>query len=373
MPSTPRGVDAKDSMSGAHASDYIVGEIMAVADIQSQLDLGSVELGGRRHFELPVAQRASGETLTIHVHVQRGREPGPTLGLVGTVHGDAVFGGYAVMHALSTIGTDFRGTLVGVPVANPVAFESGTRTTGQGWNTDMNNMNRVFPGNRDGWVTQQMAAVIAEEVIPQLDAVIDYHCGGSTSINYTLVNGDKTPEEKRIFNYCRLMGTEFIFVHDSNPFTGTLDQYARSLGKLVIVAEQGGNVLPDGFLNLSMTRVRNFMKGLGMVDGVPDLPKTQLVMRRRVIPRIKHGGLFVPEHGSDALAKIVPGGTVLGRVYDLHRLELLDEMTAPYERSAVLMARTVMGRVNPGDYAYIIADADSGEEIGPLEDWRIEI
>jgi hypothetical protein len=277
------------------------------------------------------------------------------------------------MEALRSLGTDFRGTVIGIPVANPLAFESATRATGQGWNTDMNNMNRVFPGSRNGWVTQRMAAIIAEEVVPHLDALIDYHCGGSTSINYTLINGDRTPEQRRILDYCRLMGTEFLFVHDENPFTGTLDLFAQSLGKLSVVAEQGGDLLPDGFLDLSLRRIRNFMKGLGMIDGAPEFPESQLLMRRRVLPRIGHGGLFVPEHGVDVLAKIVAGGTVLGRVLDLHRLEMTEEITAPYERSAILMARTMMGRVNPGDYAYIIADADSGEEIGPPTDWRIQI
>ncbi len=77
-------------------------------------------------------------------------------------------------------------TVVAVPVANPVAFETGTRTTGQGWNTDMNNMNRVFLGAADGWVTQQLAAALSANVLGQLDALIDYHCGANTSINYTL-------------------------------------------------------------------------------------------------------------------------------------------------------------------------------------------
>lgn len=326
----------------------------------------------REHFVLPVAQRSSGEMLAIHVHVVTGDRPGPTLGLVANVHGDASYGGYIVSSFLRRLGHDFAGTVVGIPVANPIAFESATRTTGQGWNTDMNNMNRVFPGSRDGWITQKMAAAIAE-IVPAFDAMLDYHCGSDTSINYTLVNGDTTAEQKRIFDYTRLMATNFMFVHDKDPFEGTIDQYAKGLGILSIVAEQGGHVLPEGFLDVSMTRIENFMKGLGLMAGEPELPDSQLVMRRRMLVRPKNGGIFVPAVGVEVLATMVDGGTLLGTVQDPYNLETMEEIRAPYDRSAIFSMRTRFGRINPGDYGYIIADGDSGEEIPRFENWKIDL
>lgn len=338
-------------------------------------DLLGVDPGASARFALPVARRASGENLTIAVHVKRGVNPGPTLGLVGAVHGDAAWGSHVVRTAFEAIdASTLSGTVMAVPVANPVAFESATRTTGQGWNTDMNNMNRVFPGSRTGWITQKMAAAISENVIPHIDALIDYHCGSDHEINYTLVNGDRTPKQKRIFDYTRLMGTEFIYVHDADPFVGTIDQYTKSLGKLSIVAEQGGNVMPDGFHELSLTRVDNFLKGLGMLEGPPDLPKSQLLMRgERTIQRIEHGGIFYPTVGLEGLASVVPGGTVMSRVVDPHSFETVQEIVAPYELSALCQTRTQFGRVNPGDYAYIISDASKAEEIGYFENWRLTL
>ncbi len=329
----------------------------------------------RAFFRVPVARRSSGENLALGVHVARGAHDGPTLGLIAAVHGDAAFGSHMVRLAMEKLDLDtLSGTVIGVPVANPIAFESGTRTTGQGWNTDMNNMNRVFPGAANGWISQQMAWALSEHVLPHLDAVIDYHCGGDTSINYTLVNGDTTPEQKRVFDYTRLMATDFIYVHDVDPFSGTIDQHIKSLGKLCIVAEQGGNVLPDDFDEVSLTRVGNFLKALGMVEGEPVLPETQLVMRGgRTLQRIQHGGLFYPEVGIEGLSAIVEGGTVLSRVVDPHSFEVLQTVRAPYEKSAIFMTRAGFGRVNPGDYAYIIGDATRAVEIPRLENWRITL
>ncbi|SDT10920.1 succinylglutamate desuccinylase/aspartoacylase family protein [Jiangella sp. DSM 45060] len=337
-------------------------------------EIAAVAPGSRSRFRLPVARRSSGEELAISGQVVRGRSPGASLLLIANVHGDAIFGAEAVNTALARLDPEqLAGSVIGVPVANPVAFESGTRATGQGWNTDMNNMNRVFPGTRQGWVTQKMAAVISEEIIPHIDAMIDYHCAGDTSINYTLVNSDRTPEQKRIFDFTRLMGTDFVFVHDVDPFAGTIDQYVKSLGKLSIVAEQGGNVMPEGFAALTQTRIDNFLKGLGIIDGVPELPEKQLLMRERVLIRADHGGLCYPSVGIEGLSAVVDGGTLLSRIVDAHTGDTLQEIRAPYEKSAILQTRPGFSRVNPGEYMYIIADAGSGEWIAAPEQWRLEV
>ncbi len=337
-------------------------------------DLFKLDAGEVKTWRVPVARRSSGETLAQQVHVARGAKPGPTLGLTAAVHGDAIYGTLIVMEAFKRLDpASLSGTVVAVPVANPVAFESNTRTTGQGWNTDMNNMNRVFPGNAGGWVTQKLAASLASYVLDKCDAVIDYHCGSDTSIDYTLVNGDDTPAKKRVYDYTRLMGTDFLFVHDVDPFVGTIDQHLTARGKLCIVAEQGGNIMPDGFLDLSVQRVRNFLAGLGMIEDAPVLPERQLQMRERVLVRMDHGGLFLPALGIESLARTVDGGTLLGTVVNPHSMEVLQEVRAPYEKSAILMGRPGLSLVNPGDYGYIISRADNGEWVEAPTEWRIEL
>lgn len=325
----------------------------------------------RTVFRIPVARRASGDDLTIAVHVAKGATEGPVLGLVAAVHGDATWGSHIIRLAMERLDlANLRGAVVAVPVANPVAFESGTRTTGQGWNTDMNNMNRVFPGLPGGWITQQLAAALSTTVLSQLDGLIDYHCGANTSINYTLVNGDSTEEQRRTFEFNRLMGCDFIYVHDVNPFSGTITDFAASQGALCVVAEQGGSVMPDGFDAVGLQRIDNYLKAFGMIDGAPELPDSQLVMRGgRTLQRIHHGGLFYPEVGIEALSAIVPGGTVLSRVVDPHTFEVLQTIVAPYEKSATFQTRPAFGQVNPGDYAYIIGDATTAIEIPRMERW----
>jgi predicted deacylase len=342
--------------------------------VSSPGEILDVNPGEKASFRIPVARRASGENLAITVHVARGLTPGPVLSLIAAVHGDAIYGSLTVMESFTRIDTStLSGTVIAVAVANPLAFESHTRATGQGMNTDMNNMNRVFPGNAGGWVTQKLAAALAEYVLDQSDAVIDYHCGGDTSIDYTLVSGNSTEAERRVYDYTRLMATPFIFVHDKDPFSGTIDEHVRSRGKLCIVAEQGGNIMQPGFLELALQRVDNFLAGLGMIEKVPVLPEKQLVMTERFLVRMDHGGLFVPAKGIEILSELVDGGELLGTIVDPHSYEVLQEIRAPYEKSAILMSRPGLSRVNPGDYGYIIARGDTGEWIDAPSNWRIAV
>lgn len=342
--------------------------------VSSPAQVLDVAPGTKTSWRVPVTRRASGEVLAQHVHVAKGKTDGPVLALVAAVHGDAIYGSRIVMEAFKRINTDeLAGTVIAVPVANPIAFESHTRATGQGMNTDMNNMNRVFPGNLGGWVTQKMAATLATHVLDHADAVIDYHCGGDTSIDYTLVSGDTTDAEKRVRDFTLLMATPYVFVHDTDPYSGTVDGYVRDRGKLCIVAEQGGNIMQEGFLELSMERVWNFLRGLKMVEGQPNLPERQLVMRERYLVRMDHGGLFIPAVGVEALSTIVDGGTLLGTVVDPHSMETLQEVRAPYEKSAILMSRPGLSRVNPGDYGYIISRAETGEWVDVPKDLNLTL
>lgn len=326
--------------------------------------------GERGHWRVPIARRSSGENLAMHIHGVRGRNDGPTLALVAAVHGDAISGSRTVLETIGRIDPEtLSGTVLAVPVANPVAFESNTRTTGQGMNTDMNNMNRVFPGSRGGWVTQKLAAALVEFVLDRSDAAVDYHCGGDTSINYVLTVGDESSEHADHFNFARLMGTDFVFVHDVEPYAGTMDGFMKAQGKLCAIAEQGGDHMPKGWYDLAARRIDNFFDAMGMIQSQRTLPERQLLMRQRYLVRMDHGGVFIPEVDVDALSTIVEGGTVLGRIIDPHANEVIQEVRAPYEQSAILMMRTTMSRVNPGDYGYIISDAGTGEWIESPKNW----
>ncbi len=120
----------------------------------------------------------------------------------------------------------------------------------------------------------------------------------------------------------------------------------------------------------ALTRIDNYLKALGMIDGEPDLPDRQLVMRGgRTLQRLLHGGLFYPAVGIEALSALVPGGTVLGRVVDAHTFEVLQTITAPYEQSA-FQIRPSFDRSTPATTPTSSATPRKPSSCRSCIDWR---
>lgn len=332
--------------------------------------------GTTEQVRIPIALRASGDPLQLTIHVARGTQPGPVVGLVATVSGDAAWGARVIMESLAQLDLEnMSGSIVALPVANPIAFESFTRTTGQGMNTDFNSLGKTFPGDRDGWLTQRMSAIITEYFLDNVDVVVSYASGTDISIHYTLINGETSEAEVKSRDLSRLLGTELVFIYPKSPHPNGLTELAKSQGKPAVVVEMGGTgELPANYLETCTSATGNLLKGLGMVSGEPILPARQLIMRPpRMLPRIGHGGLFEPTAGVETLGAVVDGGTPLGRVISPHTFEELQSFTAPYRRSAMLCLRTRFSRVNPGDYAYIIADGDTDEYWERPENWKVRL
>ncbi|MBX3142778.1 MAG: succinylglutamate desuccinylase/aspartoacylase family protein [Trueperaceae bacterium] len=314
---------------------------------------------------LPVTARSSGETLSIGMHSLTGARSGPTLGLFSTSHGDEAYSVLVIREVLRRVDpARLKGRILAIPIGNPVAFESFTRATGQGMNTDKNNMNRVFPGSREGWLTEQMAHVVSSRFVSELDYLLDFHCGGSESaIDYVLTHagGGELGARSRELSY--VYGTEILFEHAAAVHHDTLTDYAIAQGIPSVIVESGGSPLArdPSYLEKYVQGVINVMVKVGMLDDELKLPDRQYLMRRRVLVRPVNGGLFIPEVGFERLGKSVSGGTVLARVISAHTFEEYDVFTAPYEETILIMMRGELSRVNPGDYAYILGDFSSAQ------------
>ncbi len=129
-----------------------------------------------RH-QLKVSTLANGNELALHLHELQGSlGDGPTVGICAAIHGNESTGTQIVLELVRLFKQQpFRGRLFLLPVANPLAFEANRRHTP----VDDQNLNRLFPGSPDGWVSEQLAHVMTEHFLNQVDAVIDLHSGGA--------------------------------------------------------------------------------------------------------------------------------------------------------------------------------------------------
>jgi predicted deacylase len=301
---------------------------------------------GLETARVPVATIANGHTLELVTHTIRGgRGEGPTLGLIAGIHGDEPLGVETIRRFVTELdAASFSGTLFVLPVANPYAFQALTRNT----TVDMNNLNRIFPGDPDGMLSDQLAAAIVEQIVPRCDYLIDFHSGGNlATVDYAYLHDTE--------GLAQAFGCEILFRGPS--YSGSLGYHARENGIPTIVSELGGGQqLNEQYVQKGVRGIRNVMKKLGMLEGEPDVPAEQVIVDELIILRPHHGGLLLSEVEPSRLGESVPKGTVLGRIVSPYTFEELEVLTATFEPSLLVLVRESVTKVDPGDYGFMIAN-----------------
>ncbi len=134
----------------------------------------SVEPGMRAFGSLTIANRP-GTDLELPITVINGAQDGPTMSITAAVHGAEYAGVVTCMRLGQEIDPQtLSGTLILIPVVNLPAFETRTPFVNP---IDGQNVNRVFPGNRYGTVSEQITYTIYNDIIKRSDVYMDLHSG----------------------------------------------------------------------------------------------------------------------------------------------------------------------------------------------------
>ena len=142
-------------------------------------EIASLGLRARHRFDVPVPGKEGAEYPRVPVEVLVGQSHHPCLGLVAGVHGDEYDGILTLQGLARDIAPEgMRGTLLIVPVANPFAFGVGQRRTPE----DAQDLNRVFPGDRDGSLSGRLAKLLSGEILQQADAIFTLHGSGANGV-----------------------------------------------------------------------------------------------------------------------------------------------------------------------------------------------
>lgn len=315
---------------------------------------------GRTFTRIEVTTMLNGAALALPLHVVTGRGQGPTLGIITNVHGDEFLPTTAIRRFLSELDSAMlKGRLAVISVANPLATAAfGRQSPEQHGRTDLH---EVFPGNPRGNTTQMIAAAITEHVLNHVDALVDFHSGGSggrlqARVDY---NAKAAPKVKqRSLEIARAFGMPFV--HE-NDLTGTASAYANGRGIPAANPEMGGAYLgPDDtalYTKQAITGLRGIMVAMSMLNGAMKLPRQlyfDLEARREVRPR--HSGYLVSnfERPGD-LGKRIKKGTKLGEVIDLYSYRVLEELAAPFD--GYLFFSRYSGVVGGGTQAFALAEA----------------
>jgi predicted deacylase len=300
----------------------------------------------RETHSIPVGTLATGQQADVVVHRLVGDQPGPSLGLVGGLHGDEPFSVEIVRRILDDLGgVPFRGTITAIPCANPFALQSLTRNTP----IDMLDLNRVFPGDPDGTFSSQLAHVIHGALADKCEFVLDFHAGGIFPIvDYVFVQGDET--------LARAIGSKVLY--SGRPHAGSVADCLRQEGlRTAVVEVGGGRVSGEPYVQRTLEGVRNALRAAGMLTGPVDVRSDQVMVTELRILRPHNGGLLVSNVRTSQLGEMLSEGDELCQILQIQTLQVIEVLTAPFLKSILILVREETSPVGIGDIAYIVGNA----------------
>jgi predicted deacylase len=306
--------------------------------------------GAKASGVVPVANRPDGSSIFIPVMIVNGVEDGPVLGMDGCTHGDEYEGPEAIQRLVAQLNpAKMRGTFIGVPVVNTLAFQAMQRVTPHD-PLSYPDLNRNYPGRPDGGLTGRIAYAHFHQILAHTDVIITVHSGASFAMLPPKLIYHESDDElgRKSLEIAKAFGWEILWRDGSYP--GTLHGAAEERGIVCIAPEFGGT---DRMPHLRaertdrlITGATNVMKYLGMLEGESKLPKRWTVVEGESHVFADHGGLLIYEPSFE-LGKGVVSGQKIARIVDLYGEEL-EAVVAPYDGLAIMMRTLPL--VNPGDW-----------------------
>jgi predicted deacylase len=288
--------------------------------------------------------------IDLQLYIAAGIKDGPTLVVLGCIHGDEYEGPMAIAQVLEDFPVDqLKGTLVVLPVSNPPAFRAGTRTSP----LDGKNLARCFPGDPEGSPSEQLARYIASELIAPADALIDLHSAGSTYEMALLAGyvdlGDEQGSKSR--ELAVAFGAPVLW-HHPEVAPGRTISVAVELGVPCVYTESlGGGGAPEEAVTCYAEGVFRTIVSLGMLPG-RNTPRHREVWRGAGDTdaglAATCDGLF---RSRVSVGQAVEAGAELGEVIDFDGT-ILERFVAEGPHIVALTRRTT--RVAAGDSLFLL-------------------
>ncbi|WP_116998977.1 succinylglutamate desuccinylase/aspartoacylase family protein [Desertimonas flava] len=197
---------------------------------------------------------------------------GPRAVVLGGVHGDELEGVTVARQLVAVLEDVLRrspGALLGsvqvVPVANPDAFDAGTRTSP----SDGGNLARAFPGAPAGSYTERVADVLTRELIAGASLLVDLHSAGRHYAMPVFAGCvDAGPVGARSREACLAFGSPTSWIHlTSNPGRSLSAASDLAVPSIYVEGSGGGGLCGDD-LDVYLRGVRNVLAWVGAVDPV---------------------------------------------------------------------------------------------------------
>lgn len=310
------------------------------------IDKNEIGLGENTTIKLQAGRLPSGTRISVKAHVYRAKNPGPTLMVLGGVHGDEINGIEIVRSSIEDkIFENINvGSVIAIPVLNIFGFINFSRDVPDG-----KDVNRSFPGINTGSLASRVARVLTKKILPNVDYGIDFHTGGASRYNHPQIRFyKKDPTAKEL-----AMAFAPPVVVEKGLIDGSLRKAANEAGIPVIVYEGGESVRLDGFsIQKGIEGMKRVMNHLGMIDNAPPVNHELNYLKKTSWIRAPYSGMFTWTQRS---GNFIRKGEPLGLIKD------------PFGESSHTVLSTKNGFVIGHNNASVVNQGDALFHVGYTE------
>jgi len=282
---------------------------------------------------------------------------GPTVILQGGNHGDEYEGPIVIGEIIRDLPVeDIQGRIICLPAVNAPAVRAGRRTSPD----DGLNLNRTFPGDPIGSITEQISAYVSDIVFPMADAFLDLHSGGSSlDIIPSAIVEPATDARHHARNVAavRAFNAPMTVVIDNlgDPRTSTATSVRAGLTTVGTEMGGGGTVSREA-VKVCRNGVRNVLAHLGVLAE----PATRPDAEPGVILKIPGPDGFVFAGSDGIFENFHPLGATVRAGQEAGRIHHLTDPGRPSEvlkfgADGVLYGQRHPALVEPGNCCLVVA------------------
>lgn len=268
-----------------------------------------IKLGESKEVNFDVANLHTSSPVNVPVIIERSKKSGPTVLFTAGIHGDEVNGVEIVRQLIAKgINKPKAGTVICIPVINIFGFINLKREFPDG-----RDLNRVFPGSKNGSLASRVAYKLITQIVPHVDFIMDFHTGGSGRFNapqIRIVKGNK-----QLNSLAKIFGAPFV-LHSKN-LNKSFRNTCYKLGKPLLLFEGGKSFhIDDIVTNSGVNGAKRVLSHLGMLNSkfkVSKPKKDCVFIEESKWVRAKFSGMF---KASIKINSKVKKGDVLGNITD---------------------------------------------------------
>jgi uncharacterized protein len=260
-----------------------------------------------------VDETPGGSMFRVPLMIINGAQAGPTLLVTTGVHGDDLTTLPVIWELASRVKPDsLRGQWIGIPVANPPAFDAGSHLT------PGDHKSLTFPGRRDGTVSERIAFILAQQLLSGgIDYLIDMHGGSVRSTLAVLAmieeTGGATQDSQE--KIARAFGPDVLIRKGFKPDAPrSLTGEANVRGIPAVVVGMGVYGFYDEFTERGTHGIVNVMRALGMLAGTVENRNAPIEALIEVYQQSPASGVFFPRV---RVGTMVEKGQVVGTIRNM--------------------------------------------------------